>query len=526
MKYHKASSKKLCSGNSYHHAEKLYKAFLGDGLYIPFLLNGKLDEETIRDHLILIKKKKEWISSLDKKLSKKKNFLPYIKELRVIEKDFNTLLTYKFKYYKSKNFSQKKKIVGSSKKAVRKFLKDLQLFIDKVDFFHSFRFPVDHFYLRRQYDAYKSIDTKAGKRNANRAYFLRKIVEEGAVDKKKGRSDLYLRAIVDSIYLRITSFHGSFLDEDLRYDIESFFKSMEGALQKGKKKTHRRIKNWHKKSIKDHAYYSGLLKNSKSKKELLKKLYADKSKARYALKNYIYKKEADVYEYWSKKPALYRKLFALETILIHEVGRLDNSYGSERRDVAKVVMNRVSNKNYNYIGEDGPLYSHLKKKKIDSKKYPLLNVLFKQGEFSFTYFFIPASRGIFCPDQSRKAKRLRRKNLRIALSELKRSTQKFKATRYFSRASMLGRIDMAQLWDQHSPLAERPGPRLKKSSKYLSLYKKNKMLFLYSFTSPKGNIYEVMRYKQKEFVYSPKYKKFYSYRNPHYFRYFLKNDSY
>ena len=52
------------------------------------------------------------------------------------------------------------------------------------------------------------------------------------------------------------------------------------------------------------------------------------------------------------------------------------------------------------------------------------------------------------------------------------------------------------------------------------------MLFLYSFTSPKGNIYEVMRYKQKEFVYSPKYKKFYSYRNPHYFRYFLKNDSY
>jgi hypothetical protein len=526
MKYHKDFSKKLCTGKTDHVAEKLYKNFLGDGLYIPFRLDGSLDAETIQDHLPLIKKREKWIQDVLKKLSKKKSFKSELKSLRKLEKDFKFLLSYKYKYYKAKKFQDKKKVVAKSRLLVKKFLKDLNKFIYQIEYFHSYRFPVDHFYLRREYDKYKGIDTKEGKRAANRAYFLRKVVEEGAVDKDKGRSDLYLRALINTIYLRISSYKGSFLDEDLRYDLDSFFKNIESSLKRGKKPLVKRSKNWLSKTKKNYSYYSNLLKNSKTKSDILKKIYHDKSKARYALKNYIYLKESEVYKYWSNKPELYRKLFALETILIHEVGRLDNSYGSERRDVVRVVMNRIHNSNYNFIGKDEPLYKFLEKKKINTQKYPWLNVLFKQGEFSFTYFFIPASRGIFCPDQSRTAKRLRKKNLKIAMSVLKNSTHRFKATRYFSRASMLGRIDMAQLWYDYSPVEERPGPILKKSSKYLSLYKKNQLFFLYSFTAPNGNKYEVMRYKKTDVVYGRKEKKFFEYRNPHFFKYFVKNESY
>jgi len=529
MRYHKDFSKKLCRGKTDHVAEKLYKNFLGDGLYIPFKLDGSLDIETIEDHLGMFRKREQWLVTVIEKLKKKKNFKAERAELSNLKKSFKKLLNYKYQYYSAKKFTQKKAIVSKSKIAVKKFLKDLNSFIYSIDYLHSYRFPVDHFYLRRQYDKYKGIDTSEGKRAANRAYFLRKIVEEGAVDKKKGRSDLFLRSLINTVYLRITSYRGSFLDEDLRYDISGLFRYLESNFRSGKKPIIKRSRNWLEKTKKNHKYYANLLKNSKSKSQILKKIYNDKSKARYALKNYIYKKEAEVYKYWSKKPELYRKLFSLETILIHEVGRLDNSFGSERRDVVQVVLNRINNPNYNFIGKDEPLFKHLNPKVKNTKKYPWLNVLFKQGEFSFTYFFIPASRGIFCPDQSRSAKRLRRKNLNISLSVLKNTTQKFKATRYFSRASMLGRIDMAQLWYDYSPVQEKAGPRITKKKslrKFKKLKKQGKFLFLYSFIDPNGRKLEVLSHNDKEIVYDPKVKKFYRYRNPHLFRYFLKNDSY
>lgn len=526
MRYHKDFSRKICTGKTDHVAEKLYKNFLGDGLYIPFKLNGDLDVETIQDHLGMFEKREVWIKGILADLGKRKNFKSERRKLKLLQRDFEQLLKFKFSYYKAKDFKEKKLAVSGSKKLIKKFLKDLNQFLTDIDYLHTFRFPVDHFYLRRQYDKFKGIDTPEGKRSANRAYFLRKIVEEGAVDKEKGRSDLYLRALINTVYLRASSYRSSFLEEDLRYDIDGLFKQLDSVFRSGKKPVLKRTKNWLSKTSKNHSYYKNLLKNNNDKSDILKKIYKDKSKARYALKNYIYLKEAEVYHYWSKKPELYRKLFALETILIHEVGRLDNSYGSERRDVVQVVLNRINNPAYNFIGKDEPLYSHLVKKVKETQKYRWLNVLFKQGEFSFTYFFIPASRGIFCPDQSRTAKRLRRKNLSISLSVLKNTTQKFKATRYFSRASMLGRIDMAQLWFDYSPVEERPGPRIKKSKKYWKLYRNNKFLFLYSFKDPKGDKYEVLKMNDRYLVYSPKEKKFYQHRNPHLFRYFVKNESY
>lgn len=527
MRYHKQYFKYTCSGSSDQVGEKLYKRFVGDGVYIPFNLDGSLDKETIKENLPVLIERRTWLRNIFSRLDKKRSFRAELGQLRDLKKEFNKVQAIKIKYYKNPS----KKNTELVKARTKNFLKTFEKYLDGLYFFHSFRFPVDHFYMRAEYDRYKGIDTPEGRQSANNVYMLRKIVEDGGIDKKRGRSDLQLRALINTVYLRITSFNEIYLDEDLRYDIESLLEQLEGHMRKGKGRLLNRLANWKVKTQKAINYYSKLIDNKTTKDDILKKLYDDRSKARYALKNYVYSKEAKVYKFWTGKSELYRKLFALETILIHEVGRLDNSYGSERRDVAQVVINRVKNPLYNSIESDEPLYEHLKKANVKStEKYRWLNVLFKQGEFSFTYFFIPASRGIFCPDQSRTAKRLRAKNLRIILSQLKKNDTEFSATRYFSRASMLGRIDMAQLWSEYKPLDERPGPEIAKSSKrfkkYSKLLKKNAMTFLYSFINEKGQMFEVYRYRNSSVLYRPKLKKFYNYRNPHHFRYFDKEEGY
>ncbi|EQC44818.1 hypothetical protein M900_0454 [Bacteriovorax sp. Seq25_V] len=523
---HKQSFKKLCSGGTDKHAEELYKSFLGDGIYIPFLKDGNLDSETISDHLPMLQKRLTWLKGVEEKLKNEKSLRTYLISLKVLQKDLDKLRSVYHRYYLENSFDKKKNLVKEAKSHTHEFIEKLQKFIVSMYYLQSFEFPVDHFYLRAEYDKYKSSDTEEGKRKANRAYFLRKIVEEGAVNRDKGRSDLTLRALIDSIYMRIDSYSDSFLDNNLAYDIESLFDTLDGVLRGGKREILSRISNWVAKTDKDVTYYSNLLVQQKNKKDFFKKMFNDKNKARYALSDYIYEKEAEVYKFWSEKDLLYRQLFALETILFHEVGRLDDDAGTERSDVLKVVMNRLAINEYNKIDASEPLHSKLQKLNIKNiDKYTWLNVLFKQGEFSFTYFFIPASRGIFCADQSKTASRLRRKNLSLALNLLRSPDPGFLATRYFSRASMLGRIDMAQVWDDYTPIEERPGPRISGDKKLQLHYKNSNYTYLYNFTSA-GTQYEVLRMKGTEFVYSPKSKKFYRYRNPHHFKYFIKNKAY
>jgi len=526
MRLHKQSFRFLCSGGTDKHAEELYKSFLGDGIYIPFQKDGDLDSETIVDHLPMLKKRLIWLKEIEGRLQKEKSLRAFLIDLKVLQKGLASLRRIYHSYYLATSFEQKKSLVKEAKENTLGFIEKLQKFISNLYFLQSFEFPVDHFYLRAEYDKYKSIDTAEAKRKANRAYFLRKIVEEGAVNRDKGRSDLTLRALIDSIYMRIDSYSDSFLDNNLSYDVESLFDSLDTVLRGGKRDILSRIGNWIGKTEKDVDYYSNILVQQKNKKDFFQKMFNDKNKARYALSDYIYGKESEVYKFWSGKDLLYRQLFALETILFHEVGRLDDSSGTERSDVLKVVMNRLSIDEYNFIDKTEPLYKKLVAQNIkDIDKYKWLNVLFKQGEFSFTYFFIPASRGIFCADQSGSAKKLRRKNLSLALKLLRKPDEKFLATRYFSRASMLGRIDMAQVWDDYTPIEERPGPHISGDRKLQTHYKNSHYTYLYNFTSG-GEQYEVLRMKGTEFVYSSKLKKFYRYRNPHHFKYFIKNKAY
>ena len=153
------------------------------------------------------------------KLKKKRSFRPELGDLRTLKRNFKQLQKYRHQYY-IKPSSKTRSTAFSHNKL---FVKSLEEYLENLVYFHTFKFPVDHFYLRAEYDKYKNAQTDEGKHIKNEIYMLRKTVEEGAVNKHGSRSDLGLRALINTVYLRLSSFHEGFISEDLRYDIDSLF---------------------------------------------------------------------------------------------------------------------------------------------------------------------------------------------------------------------------------------------------------------------------------------------------------------
>ncbi|MCY4523533.1 MAG: hypothetical protein OXB84_02215, partial [Halobacteriovoraceae bacterium] len=201
-------------------------------------------------------------------------------------------------------------------------------------------------------------------------------------------------------------------------------------------------------------------------------------------------------------------------------GSVDGRAALERKDIAQVVINRSEIPFYSSLTSKDEVFPNLKKKWGDLKSYRWLNLLFKTGEFSFTYYFIPSSVRVYCPSMNRKGKFLRRENLRVAIALLKKPNENFPAVRYFSRHSMLGRIDMGILWNNYNPLPERPGPPALRGRFLRSLYGKGRYDYLYSFTGPDNKNFKVIKIKGTNYVVSLEKNKFYHHRNPHYFKYF------
>ena len=259
---------------------------------------------------------------------------------------------------------------------------------------------------------------------------------------------------------------------------------------------------------------------NKNKSRFLVKKEGEASKL---LKDYVYDQEARVYEFWSKQSELHKFLFSLETILVNEVGVIDGKYGIERAHVAEVVYNRYYDDFYNQLDTKQSLYSKIDPS-IDKIKEKWLNTLFRVGEFSFTYHFIPAVTKIFCPDMSRRGKAIRDKNLKIILKSVKKYDGGFKAFRYFSRVSMLGKIDMSTVWDDYVRLPEMPGYRSQYQRRLLRYYLADKYQYLYSFTDDLNREHTVVKIKNKTYSYRLERGKvvFYDYRNPHLFAYFKK----
>ncbi|WP_372651254.1 hypothetical protein [Halobacteriovorax sp.] len=515
-------SKLHCKGGVEHEFWKKFKNFRGNGNFIPLLPDGKLDKLTVNKFIPELESKKKWIDSQRKIVSKRKNFKPEYAKLIKLEKTFNELLTYKKKFFQSKSDKEKSVIRNNSKYKLITFRSNLKSYLESLSFLQSYKFPVDHFDLRVNYDKHKGSEDIEGKRKSNEIYFFRKIVQDGAQNVNHKKSDRFLRATIDSIYLNL-NLKSDFISEDFRYDLNSALRSIKRHLKNKPRRQYVRLGEWSERIERALKFYK-MLRDGKVEDKghafSTDNLLQSRSKSRYILKDFVLRKEADVYRYWMEQSTMLQALYVIDTILFNEVGGLDGRDALERRDVTQVVINRLTDPEYNNIDEDESIFNYLKLTSEQVKKNPWLNVMFKEGEFSFTYYFIPGNSKIYCPDMTRHGKFLRRENISIALSLLQKPEVKFRALRYFSRASMLGRVNMAKIWSNFTPVPERPGLLVKRSNYIRSLYKKGRYEFLYDFKTLEGETFQVLKFKKNTYVTDKDGVHFYKYRNRHYFRYF------
>ena len=127
---------------------------------------------------------------------------------------------------------------------------------------------------------------------------------------------------------------------------------------------------------------------------------------------------------------------------------------------------------------------------------------------------------------SRLGRNLRETNIKISLKAIKEYRPEFNVLRYFSRISMLGKIDMSSVWTDYKKLPEAPGHKAIEQRRLTRLYLADKYRYLYTFLDKKRVEYTVVQMGKK--IYSLRWIKgkpvFFDYRNPQLFSYFKKID--
>ncbi len=524
--------KNVCVPNAEKKFEQHLRSYRGQGYWIPEL-NDDVDVNSIKVLLPEMEKKMKWIQD-QKKILVKSNF-PKPKITSNIHSLLKTLLALK----KTELLTDEAEKVKARKKSLQ-LLTKLQLeyaaLMKRLTFFTNHAFPVDHLKNRKVFDQYRESEDESSVKIANYTFLYRKIVEDGAWNKEHTSSDIYLRTTLDTLAFELKDHH-FYLSEDARYDLEFVLAKIESELGKGKAKMIERLTEWEERTNKAYAFYKSLTEPQNQmpieiagvKTTPNRELIKEHNQASEELKEYVYSKQAEVYKYWLDQPELTRAIFVLETILINEVGGVDGEDALERMDVARVVMNRLDKPKYLSIGKKDFIYPYLKKVTTDQhlKDERWLNALFKQGEFSFTYYYMAGVPKIFCPDIAPGAKKLRKQNVEIALRVLKEKNQPLKATRYFSRASMIGRIHMDSVWEDYIPTPERPGLLASGQEALKKSYTSGNYTYLYSFQDPEKRTYEVTKINGEIFAIGEEkgIKLFFRHRNPHYFRYFTKQSS-
>lgn len=527
-KVHRVFFKKTCTPKLERKYYQLLRDYRGNGYHLPEL-NGKIDVDTIKKFIPLLRLKKRWTTDQKNKIKKMKKW-PYFKTLtNNLVQAIERAQKLKKKHFLSVDDKVKLMIIQESQKQVELIKKYFSLILNEIPFLLSFQHPVDHLLNRGNYADIKHSDKAEDQKRANEIFFVRRILEDGAMDQDHTRSDKFLRSTIDTLTLNIPKMI-DFLDENIRYDLDYVIRSIQKQLKRGKRAHLKRFEAWEDRTVKTLLFYKKIIQNDKisHRGELNEndKLLAEKLKANEALKKFVYENQRDTYLFWKKQSTKNKALFAIETILYNEVGAIDGKDGLERIDVAKVVRNRVFEPEYRYIPSDQDLYKYLNENLTDEEiqnEY-WLNVLFKEGEFSFTYFYISGVVKIFCPDMSSQGRYLRKKNLKIAMDILDRPMDDFSAVRYFSRAAMNGRIDMSAVWSEFVPVAERPGLKISSQNKLRRFFMSDNYEYLYNFTS-EGRVYQVLLIRDDIVVMTWEDKKptFYNYRNPHYFKYFTKS---
>jgi len=518
-KLHEEFSKKICSHGEDKTFDKLYHQWRGEGYFVP-LVDSKLDTATIRFILPELKKKKKWINSQIVFLKGIRDFNETSVQVTEFRKVYFEMLDLKkagrtpivpFSFESIQSQSAKKS--STFKTDFRNFLKT------KLPFLLNYRFPVNHLLVRSNYDKLKDRDDS--QIEANKSNLLRRVLQDGAQDPDHSRSDKYVRASIDTLDFELES-DGDFISENTRYDLDDVLESLDIILARGKKIQIDRFVEWLDRTNTEIAFYSSLLAQRKKTAEFLEK----QSKSKYELEEFVADQYKSVYEWWVNQDELSQSLFVLDSIMVNEVGDLDGHDGLERRDVAAVVLNRKTESFYGKLNPHQKLALRLQdpEGKIADNSV-LLNLLFREGEFSYTYYYMPGAVKVFCPDMSRKGKRLRRENLKIALDALKNSDTSFNATRYFSRASMVGRIDVATLWAGFRPIAQRPGPQISEAHDLRRKIQEGAYWYYDTFLSQAGETFDVVSIDGRTYCVKNEQGSliFYFYRNPHYFTFFEKN---
>lgn len=535
LKFQSTFRSKLCTPQVEKEFSTLNQNFKEFGKFIPTTLDDKIDVKTISSHMDLFDEKEKWISWSIDRLNLNKDFTVTIGLIKQLKDQREKLIKLKHEFMTSSSLSEEKKkeLERTAKETRANFSREFQILLNQVPFLLSFNYPIDHLELRKSYDHYKEIKTKEGRAKSNQIFFARRILQDGMYDEDMVRNDSVLRAAIDTFQTSLNNHQGvTFFTENERYDSSYVLKAIETILDVGADKLLGRLVVWRERNRQIREFYRNILDNKVLREgefTTVQKILEEKARATGALKDYVLKKEADVYRYWSEQDELYQALFALETILYSEVGTLDGRGAEERREIAQVVLNRFFTEKYNHIPSSDVLYPYLVNvmgERVEQKNkaiisHPWLNVLLKEAEFSFTLFFISGNLHVYCPDQTRTGQFLRRENVKIALESLKNYKKTYNGLRYYSRYSMQGRIEMDSIWTDYVALAEKPGKKAVNSEALLKKYKANNYTYLYDFKSAKGDEFIVIEIDGKSYVVKKNSaKEVYHYRNIHMFKFF------
>lgn len=523
-RYHKLYTdhrKEVCPAGTEEEFNQLLKRFRGQGNWVPELA-GDVDFVTVEKLLPEMEKKLTWIRLQRTQLEKSKKKIPAPdKATAALEARIRELLEHK-KAWETLTDEKAKKTAGEhSLTALRGLKLDYQRMIEKLPFLTSYAYPVDHLKNRKIYDEFKGRVEPAAQQIANYSFFYRRLLEDGAYNPDHTGSDSWLRTALETVALELER-PTVVIEEDQRYDLEYVIGRIKKELERGKPALIARLKEWEERTAKALSFYRDLV--DPKNREKARALIQEKNQATLQLKEWVFAQQTKSYLWWAKQDDTMKALYALETILYNEVGDVDSEEALERLDVAQVVYNRRSVPLYRTLDPTQDLYRLLRQTKSDQEiqNETWLNILYRLGEFSFTYYYMLGSVKAFCPDLSPAGKRLQRENLEIALALLRAPRTDFTALRYFSRASMPGRINMASVWDDYVKFPERAGLVLGEQDVLRKKLQSGELQYLYKFTDPKGISYQVYGDKNKIYVarYFEKTWLFYSWRNPHYFTYF------
>lgn len=521
---------KMCDPSDKETFDKLYKEYVGVGYFIP-TYNKKIVKEVIKTSLPLLNEKISWIDQQLEALEKMKALPEIAQELQNLQGiiDANAKLRYQIDL----GLATEKNSEAEGKKQVEEFKKGFQVLLEKVFYLKNFQFPVDHLQNRLTYDrlAEQPVPTTSNgivpeivikKLNL---YLKRKFLEDGAMDPDLTRTDLYVRTTLDTFFLALDKVNTFFTPEIIR-DWKWLSKSFAGIAGRGLNQQKLRHKEWQNRMSLMRDYYNDLLKKDEN---FDLKFLADVVTTADNLKNFVENKLAQTYKFWLEQREELKILFVLETILMHEVGSVD-PIGDQRKEVIKVVLNRVQDKAYHFLKATDP-WETLLGMPLKDKPHWWLNVMFRKGEFSFMHFFMKSSYKTFCPDNlDPNINRLREENLKLSLEVLKMYdplSSDNNIFNYFSRVSMLGRIDMTSVWSPRFDLVdETPGSRIDSHDEenLINEWKKGNWTYLYSFTENtatyrvfemSGKIWTVLWNKDSPIQFN-------HYRDRDYFKYFRR----